>query len=137
MSNFVTQDRIAVSVDTMPGPWATISGQQAERENVKMKEVSGGPKVTIHTDLNYGDITVTRLFDADRDADLLKQLNSGEVFENTTVTEQYLDSGGNPVPGKMSVHTGCVVAGFTAPEGDANSADMGMLTVTFSRTGAA
>lgn len=136
MTNFVTQDRVKVSVSSMPGSWATVSGQEAERENLKLRPGAGEPKQLIATQLEYGDVTVTRLFDADRDAALLSQLNRGVAFEGTTVTEQYLDADGNAVPGSLSVHTGCAVLSFSAPEGDANSSDMGYLTVTFSRQGA-
>lgn len=132
----VTQDRIKVSVSSMPGPWATVSGQEAERENVKLREEAGAKKSVVHTQLEYGDVTVTRLFDADRDAALLASLNRGNAFEGTTITEAYTDAGGNTIPGSQSIHTGCVVASFSGPEGDANSSDMGYLTVTFSREGA-
>lgn len=136
MTKLITQDRVKVSVSTMEGPWATVSGQEAERENVKLREVAGGVKQVVHTQLEYSDITLTRLFDADRDAALLSSLNSGKAYPGTTITEQYLDADGNAIPGAMSVHTGCAVASFAAPEGDANSSDMGYLTVTWSRSGA-
>ncbi len=44
MSRFVTQDRIKVTVSSMPGSWATIAGQEAERENVKLRPGAGEPK---------------------------------------------------------------------------------------------
>jgi hypothetical protein len=136
MSRFVTQDRIKVTVSSMPGSWATIAGQEAERENVKLRPGAGEPKQVVHTQLEYGDVTVTRLFDADTDAALLAKLNKGNAFAGTTITEQYLDADGNAIPGSQSIHTGCAVLSFSGPEGDANSSDMGYLTVTFSRAGA-
>lgn len=133
----ITQDRIKVTVSTMPGPWATVSGQEAERTNSKLRPGAGEPKQTLQgLTLEYGDITVTRLFEPTRDAALLAQLNRGNAFPGTTVTESYLDTDGNAIPGAQSVHTGCVVASFSAPEGDANGTDAGYLTVTFSRSGA-
>ena len=136
MSRFVTQDRVKITVSSMPGSWDSRSGAEAERENVKLRPGAGEPKQVVHTQLEYGDITVTRLFDADTDAALLSQLNSGNAFPGTTVTEQYMDADGNAVPGSQSVHTGCAVLSFSGPEADANSSDMGYLTVTFSRAGA-
>lgn len=139
MPRFITQDRIKVTINANPviaGSWTTISGQEAERENVKLRAGAGEAKQVISTQLEYGDITVTRLFDADRDAALLAKLNGGEAFTGATITEQYLDADGNAVPGAKSVHTGCSVASFSAPEGDANSSDMGYLTITWSRAGA-
>jgi hypothetical protein len=102
MSRFVTQDRIKVTVSSMPGSWATIAGQEAERENVKLRPGAGEPKQVVHTQLEYGDVTVTRLFDADTDAALLAKLNKGNAFAGTTITEQYLDADGNAVPGSQS-----------------------------------
>lgn len=134
MARYITQDRIKVSVSSMPGSWATVAGQEAERENVKLRPGAGEPKQVVHTQLEYGDITVTRLFDADTDAALLSQLNRGNAFPDTTIVEQYLDADGNTI--SRSTHTHCVVMSFSGPEGDANSSDMGYLTVTFSRAGA-
>ena len=83
MSRFVTQDRIKVTVSSMPGSWATISGQEAERENVKLRPGAGEPKQVVHTQLEYGDITVTRLFDADTDAALRTMVPFGEAMNAT------------------------------------------------------
>ena len=136
MSRFVTQDRVKITVSSMPGSWDSRSGAEAERENVKLRPGAGEPKQVVHTQLEYGDITVTRLFDADTDAALLTRLNRGEAFAGTTVTEQYLDSDGNAIPGSQSIHTGCAVASFSLDVADANSSDVVKLTVTFSRAGA-
>ena len=54
MSRFVTQDRIKVTVSNMPGSWATVAGQEAERENVKLRPGAGEPKQVVHTQLEYG-----------------------------------------------------------------------------------
>ena len=64
MSRFVTQDRVKITVSSMPGSWDSRSGAEAERENVKLRPGAGEPKQVVHTQLEYGDITVTRLFDA-------------------------------------------------------------------------
>ena len=136
MPRYVTQDRIKVTVSSMPGSWATISGQEAERENVKMRPGAGEPKHVVHTQLEYGDVTVTAMFDADTHAALLSSLNKGNAYAGTTITEQYLDEDGNAIPGSQSIHTGCAVRSFSSAEGDANSSDMGILTVTWSRAGA-
>ncbi len=136
MSRFVTQDRVKITVSSMPGSWDSRSGAEAERENVKLRPGAGEPKQVIHTQLEYGDITVTRLFDADTDAALLAQLNKGDAFDGTTITEQYLDADGNAIPGSQSIHTGCAVASFSLDDADANSSDVVKLTVTFSRAGA-
>ena len=56
---------------------------------------------------------MTRLFDADTDAALLAQLNKGDAFAGTTITEQYLDADGNAIPGSESIHTGCAVLSFS------------------------
>ena len=136
MGRIVTQDRVKISVSSMPGSWDSGSGREAERENVKLRRGAGEPKEVVHTQLEYGDITVTRLFDADTDAALLSSLNAGQAYAGTTITEQYLDADGNAIPGSQSVHTGCAVASFSLDDADANSSDVMKLTVTFSRAGA-
>lgn len=137
MPNYITQDRIKVTVSSMPGSWTTISGQESEREVVKLRAGAGESKQVIATQLEYGDVTITRLFDADRDQAILSALNSGNSYAGSTITEQYLDGDGNAIDGKRIVHSGCAVMSFSGPEGDANSSDMGYLTITWSRTGAA
>lgn len=136
MPNYITQDRIKVTVDKLPGSWTTIAGQEAEREVVKLRAGAGENKQLISTQLEYGDVTITRLFDADVDQDILKKLNGGETYGGATITEQYLDDDGNAITDKRIQHTNCSVMSFSGPEGDANSSDMGYLTITWSRTGA-
>lgn len=136
MSRFVTQDRVKITVSSMSGSWDSGSGRDAERENVKLRPGAGEPKQVVHTQLEYSDITVTRLFDADTDAVLLSQLNKGNAYPGTTITEQFLDADGNAIPGSQSIHTGCAVSSFALDDVDANSSDIVKLSVTFSRTGA-
>lgn len=134
----ITQDRIKVSVSSMPGPWATISGQEVEATTSKLRPGAGEPKQALRgLSVEFSDITVTRLFEPERDAKLLADLHTNPgAFDGTTVTELFLDTDGNAIPGAQVVHRGCVVASFSQPEGDANGTDAGYLSVTFSRSGA-
>jgi len=93
MSRFVTQDRIKITVSSMPGSWDSRSGAEAERENVKLRPGAGEPKQVVHTQLEYGDVTVTRLFDADTDAALLAEFK--ETYRNCAgyATRSYRDVG--------------------------------------------
>ena len=136
-TRYITQDRIKIDVSSMAGPWSQISGQEGEREVVKMRPGAGEEKVLIRSTLEHGDITVSKMFNPDTDVALLRRLNAGDAFSGTAVTETYCDEDGNAIPGASVTHTGCAVKSFAAPEGDANGTDAGMLSVTFTRSGAA
>lgn len=137
MSNYVTQGGVKIAVSSMAGPWAQISGDEAEREVTKSKPGVGEPDVLKPSPLVHADIVVTKMFNADTDVALLRRLDAGEKFAGTTVTVTYCDLDGNAIPGATRSHTDCVVKSFTAPEGDSNGTDDATLSITFSRGGAA
>ena len=136
MANWITQDRIKVTVDTIAGTWTGISGLEAEREVQSRRPGAGEDKVTISTSLNPGDVTITRMFNADTDVDLVKSLYKG-AYAGSNITVTYLDEDGNAIPGKWITHTGCAVKSFAEPEGDSDGSDVGVLSITWTRTGVA
>lgn len=131
MARLATADRFKVSVSSMPGPWTQVSGQEVSREVSKMKETAGGADVVMPSRITYPDLTLTRVYDSDRDGALFKRIASGELFADTSVTVQELDADGNAIPGASKTYSGCVVKSATAPDGDANSQDSASLTVVF------
>lgn len=131
MSRLATADRFKVSVSSMPGPWTQVSGQEVSREVSKMKETAGGPDVVMPSRIVYPDLTVTRVYDSDRDGSLFKRIAGGELFADTSITVQELDADGNAIPGASKTYSSCVVKSATAPDGDANSQDSANLTVVF------
>jgi hypothetical protein len=134
MTNWITQDRIKVKVSSIDGTWTGISVLEAEREVQSRRPGAGEEKVTIATGMNLSDVTITRLFNADTDVDLVKRLYKG-ALAGSTITVTYLDEDGNAIPGKSIVHTGCAVKSFAEPEGDSDGSDVGVLSITWTRTG--
>lgn len=137
MARLATADRFQVSVSSMPGPFTQISGQEVSREIPKMKEYAGGPDVPMANRIVYPDITLTRVYDSDRDGALYKRIARGELFADTSITVQELDADGNAIPGASKTFSGCVVKSAQAPDGDANSQDAANLTVVFTVGGVA
>lgn len=137
MARLATADRFKVSVSSMPGPWAQITGQEVSREVPKMKEYAGGPDVPMANRIVYPDITLVRVYDSDRDGALWKRIARGETFSATSITVQELDADGNAIPGASTTYSDCVLKSSTRPDGDANSQDSAMLTVVFTVGGVA
>lgn len=142
MAQYVNQGGVKVTVTapsgkTIPGPWAQVSGDEAEREVQKAKPGVGEADVLLSSRLVHGDLTTSKMFDADSDVSFVKQLGQGENFAGSTIVITYCDADGNALPGKTISHTNCVVKSYSAPEGDANSTDNAMLAVTWTRAGVA
>lgn len=136
MANWITQDRIKVKVSSIDGTWTGISGLEAEREVQSRRPGAGEEKVTVATSINPSDVTITRMFNADTDVDLVKRLyNDRSAFSGSNITVTYLDEDGNAIPGKEIVHTGCAVKSWAEPEGDSDGSDVGVLSITWTRTG--
>ncbi len=132
MARLATADRFLITVSSMPGPWDTLSGQEVTRDVSTMREQAGGPKVPRASRQEYSNITLTRMWDQDRDGDLYRKIAKGNTYEGTSVTMQELDADGNVIPGAKTVYSGCLVVSAQAPDADANSGDASKLTVVFS-----
>lgn len=137
MARLATADRFKVSVSSMPGPWAQITGQAISREVSKMREYAGGPDVPMAHRVSFPDISLQRVYDSDRDGALVKRFANNETFADTSITVQELDADGNAIPGASKTYTGCLCKEIVPPDGDANSQDAAMLTVVFSVGGVA
>lgn len=135
MSRILTTDRFKVTVSSMPGPWHKASGREASREVPLVREEAGAAKKPLPGRLEFGDVTTSRLYDADRDSVLIKALGSGKTFADTTITVQELDADGLPITGAQVIHSGCVVKSFTAPDADADGADQSELVVVWTPSG--
>ncbi len=136
MANWTTQDRMKVSVDTIAGSWTGISGIEMEREVQSRRPGAGEPKVTIATSVAPGDVTITRMFDADVDVDLYRSCHAG-AFAGSNIKVVYLDEDGNAIPGRQLVLTGCAVKSASHPEGDSDGSDVGIMSITWTVTGVA
>ena len=132
MARIATADRFLITVSSMPGPWDSISGQEVTRDVSTMRELAGGPQVAMPSRPEYGNLTLTRMWDQDRDGTLYREIAKGNTYTDSSVTVQELDADGNVIPGAATVYSGCVVVSAQHPDGDANSGDAAKLTVVFS-----
>ena len=131
-----TQDRIRISVEDpkglLKGPWATMSDSGVEWEVSKGREEAGGEDVVTTGKRTRGQVTVSRKYDATRDAYVEDQINAGALEGvKVTVTKVFLDGAYNPIPGKRISKGGLVLSQMTPPEADADSAERAMLQLTF------
>jgi hypothetical protein len=132
MARIATADRFLITVSSMAGPWDSISGQEVTRDVPTMRQLAGGPKVAMPSRPEYGNVTLTRLWDQDRDGDIFRKIAKGTTYADSSITVQELDADGNVIPGAATVYGGCVVVSAQHPDGDANSGDTAKLTVVFS-----
>lgn len=127
----VTQDRLRVSVSSLPGPWRTASGLGGERDVTKLRQEAGGPKVALPGPQELQDVTTTRAFDAQRDSGIVVKLKAGDMFPNTTITLTPLDENYNAIPGKSIPLPGCRVKSWEYAEADADSAETAHLQIVW------
>lgn len=124
-------DRQLITVSSMPGPWAQVSGQEITREVQTAREKAGGPKIPLPNSVEFPDLQLQRLYDPERDSAIVRAMGGNKTFSGTSITVDTIDQDGIVIPGAKIVYTDCVLLSVSAPDGDANSTDMSMLQVTF------
>ena len=122
MSNYISKSRRKVTVSSMPGVWMTASDPSASRTNQMRRRGAGENMEIITSRLTWESITLTKMWDADVDQAIWTALNSGNAYNNTTITFTDLDSDGVPV-GTPDAYAGCAVESFTRTGSDANADD--------------
>lgn len=127
----ITQDRLKVAVDSIPGPWRTGSGFGGERDVTKLRAEAGGPKIALPGPQELQDVTTERVFDAERDSQIVNRLQNGHVYAGTKVTITPLDEAYNAIPGASIVIPGCRVKSWELPEADADSAEAAVLQIVW------
>ena len=133
-----TQDRLSISVSSMPGAkWDTIAGQELTREVPKLRVEAGGAKFPMPTRPEYSDLTITKVYDQDTDAALFKSLMLGNKYEGSTIVATEIDQDGNVISGNSMQFTGCVVKSVSRDDGDANGQDPLKMTVVWAVGGVA
>lgn len=130
-----TQDRIRIQVkdplNLLSGPWKISTGESGEYEISMGREEAGGEQVASSGPQTKGDMVIERQWNPVRDLAILEACQRGEQFAGTVITRIYLDGAYNPIPNKRSVSERLILAGYQGPEADADSAEKGMLQLTF------
>jgi hypothetical protein len=130
MAKYVTKSRRKVTVSSMPGVWMTASDPSGTRSNTTRRPGAGEPLVVITSRLTWESITVTKMWDPDTDGPIWSRLNSGDPFNETTLTFVDLDSDG--VASAPDAYAGCAVESFMRSGSDANADDeIVELSITF------
>lgn len=119
-----------VKVDGVDGFWSTKSGGNVTSDNTKVYD-GGSLKPDIITNPPTAeDITVTRPFDPDRDAEmvtsLLQLVGSWDTTVSVTPTNADLVAVAPP-----RVYSNARLTGVTEPEVDSSSGDAAMIGLTF------
>lgn len=131
------QDQYAVHVivdGVGTGTWDKMSGGAATSEEKKYKPGGMAPSVSLGGTSSVDNVTVSRMYDYDRDHNgLVRTLLAGVGKVKVKVTKQPLDADGVPF-GDPLVYRGTLLS-CTPPEVDSESNDPGMLEIEISTAG--
>lgn len=133
---YLSQDRVRVEVDTMPGLWMQASGFGGESDVTAQRPGVGADPVQLHTRQKLTDVTLVKMFNSATDHSLLRRLNSGDKFRGSVLTSVDVDEDDNTIPGTTSTSRNCSVKSWALSDTDVNGADARTLSVTFARTSA-
>lgn len=130
------QDTYSVSVTVNNedfGVWDKMSGGEVDSEETKYKPGGMEPELSLGGSKSVGNLTISRIYDLDRDHAQVKSLMNKAGTADVTVTKQPLDV--NAIPyGEALVYKGKLKK-VTAPEVDSTSSDPGMIELEVSAAG--
>lgn len=125
---------ITLVVDGRPlGVFDTFSGGEPSAEVQKSRPGGMGGERSHAALPTFGDVTVGRELDQQRDLELYRSLINRTGRAPVSASKQLLDENGAPV-GRPLPYTGRL-SGMTDPESDSNSNDLSMWQMTFVITG--
>lgn len=126
------QSLITVTVDNEPlGVFDTLSGGDTTAEPTK-RRAGGGAMKSYAAFADNDDITVSRVYERERDHEKLRQLRRRVGKATASISEQPLDDDGAPW-GRPTVYTGRLT-GLAPGEADSDSADVRLFELTFQVT---
>lgn len=130
------QDQYAVSVTidgVATGVWDKMTGGEMDSEETKYKPGGLAKQISLGGSQNLGNVTVSRIFDLDTIAPLVKGWMTRAGKAPVTVTKQPLDVDGN-IYGPPIIYNGILKA-VTPPEVDSESSDAGLVEIEVSTRG--
>jgi len=138
MGLLFTSDRVRTRVSSMPGEWDTASEPGGSRTNTKIRTDAMGQQQVLTSRQELDDLTLTRVWDSERDPALWVELARGNAFEDTSIALTFLDADGVPV-GAPDTYVRCAVASYKKSGADANAdgSDPVKLTVVWTIGGKA
>lgn len=130
----VDQHLTTVTIDDRPlGVFDTIGGREVDSEETKYRPGGMGPQRSLGGQPTLGNVTLGRLYELARDYDLARWAQTRAGRGRVTVSEQPLDTDGNPY-GRPSVYRG-VLKTVTIPDKDSDSNDAAIWTIVVSTEG--
>jgi hypothetical protein len=113
------------------GTFDKLSGGEIDSEEVKYRPGAMGPQITLGGYRNVGNLTVSRLYQFDRDHAIAGWLSDAVGKATVTVSKQPLDIDGN-VTGKALVYSGGKLKRVQFPEHDSESSDAALVELEVS-----
>jgi hypothetical protein len=130
------EDQYAISVkigDLPASIWDKLDGGEVDSEELKYRPGGMLPQVSLGGSTEVGNLTVSRLYDLDRDHPGMHTLMASVGKATVVISRQPLDVDGN-VKGDPLVYTGKLKA-VTPPNVDSESSDAGMLEIEVTPSG--
>lgn len=128
-SNVSQKSRIQVA--GLPWKWDTLAGDESTWESTMARPAAGEPMEVFKARVQHTDLVLTSFL---KPADQIPQLNRwrADVDKGValTVSRQFLDDDDVPIPGAVSVWTGCAIKGIAVADHDANSSEVTKVTMT-------
>ena len=131
MGQRADQYAVSVTIDGVnTGVWDKMSGGELDSEETKYKPGGLGSPISLGGSINPGNVTVSRLFDKDRDQPAAHGWLARVGKAAVTVTKQPLDVDGNTYGAPM-VYSGTLKM-VTPPEVDSESSDPALIELEVS-----
>lgn len=126
---------VSVFLDGAPlGTFDKMSGGAIDSEEVKYKPGGMVPQISLGGSVTVANVTVERLFRADRDLALVPTIKARVGKGQVTVSRQLLDIDGNPY-GAPTVWSGKLkMLTFPDPDSESNAAGLFQLEVSANGT---
>jgi hypothetical protein len=126
---------VRVSVDgTDLGTFDKLTGGEIDSEETTYKPGAMAPRISLGGSVNVGNVTVSRLFDLDRDGGLVHWLISRAGKGDVVVSKQTLDVDGNAY-GRGITYRGRLKQ-VNPPEVDSESSDAALVELEITPSGA-
>ena len=128
--SYAMQNRTKVSLSSnFPGSWEIdkASGAGIAHASNRMRPTADKDKVILSGETTRENITTEGLIDPVRDASLITQLMSGNVYAGTTITFTELDPANVPLATRS--FPGCQIEKVSFPDADANAEDPQKLVI--------
>jgi hypothetical protein len=132
------QDQFAVSVNLDGvdlGIWDKLTGGEVDSEETTYKPGAMAPRVSLGGSVNVGNVTVSRLFDIDRDGGIVHWLIGRAGKGSIVIKKTPLDVDGNADTAIKPLTYSGKLKQVNAPEVDSESSDAALIELEMTPAG--